>query len=70
MAQIYFCKFIIDPALTDPLTSKYIDEEVLGQYWDVGGVRIEDNILITAEGSENLTTAVKEVADVEKMVSG
>lgn len=39
MIQIYFCKFIIDPALKDPVTSKYIDVDVLEKYWDVGGVR-------------------------------
>lgn len=37
--QIYFCKFIIDPALKDPASSKYIDVDVLEKYWDVGGVR-------------------------------
>lgn len=36
---IYFCKFIIDPALKDPTTAKYIDVDVLEKYWDVGGVR-------------------------------
>lgn len=39
MMQIYFCKFIIDPALKEPATAKYIDEAVLEKYWDVGGVR-------------------------------
>jgi Xaa-Pro dipeptidase len=38
---IYFCAFMIDPALKDPKLSKYIDAEVLKQYWAVGGVRIE-----------------------------
>jgi Xaa-Pro dipeptidase len=32
---------------------------VLNQYWDVGGVRIEDDILVTEDGYENLTTAPK-----------
>jgi Xaa-Pro dipeptidase len=38
---IYFCAFMIEPALKDPKLSKYIDAEVLKQYWAVGGVRIE-----------------------------
>jgi Xaa-Pro dipeptidase len=33
--------------------------EVLERYMPVGGVRIEDDILITEEGYENLTGAVK-----------
>jgi Xaa-Pro dipeptidase len=38
---IYFCRFIIEPYLKDPVHQKFIDEKVLDQYWDVGGVRIE-----------------------------
>jgi len=36
---IYFCNFIIEPYLADPVHSKYIDGQVLQKYWDVGGVR-------------------------------
>lgn len=32
---------------------------MLEKYYPVGGVRIEDDILITADGNENLTTAPK-----------
>ncbi|KAF5138057.1 putative Xaa-Pro aminopeptidase pepP [Metarhizium anisopliae] len=62
---IYFCDFIIKPYLDDHVHSKYIDAAVLNKYWDVGGVRIEDNIHVTVNGYVNLTTAIKEVSDVE-----
>jgi Xaa-Pro dipeptidase len=68
--QIYFCKFIIEPYLQDPKHAKYIDEEVLKRYWEVGGVRIEDNVLITKDGFENLTTTPKSVEDMEKLING
>ena len=38
---VYFCRFIIEPYLKDPVHSQFINEEVLDRYWDVGGVRIE-----------------------------
>ncbi|KAJ8120641.1 hypothetical protein ONZ43_g2697 [Nemania bipapillata] len=67
---IYFCEFIIRPFLKDPKHSKYIDENVLNNYWDVGGVRIEDNILITKDGFVNLTDAVKDPDEMEKIILG
>ncbi|OWP07479.1 hypothetical protein B2J93_5008 [Marssonina coronariae] len=67
---IYFCRFIIEPYLRDPVHSAHINLEVLNKYWDVGGIRIEDNILITKDGYENLTTAVKDVREMEKLING
>ncbi|KAK5989670.1 putative Xaa-Pro aminopeptidase [Cladobotryum mycophilum] len=66
---VYFCRFIIEPYLKDPEQSKYIDASVLEKYWDVGGVRIEDNILVTETGYENLTTTIKEPAEVEALMA-
>ncbi|KAL0932456.1 XAA-Pro dipeptidase (metallopeptidase family M24) [Colletotrichum truncatum] len=65
---IYFCNFIIEPYLKDAAHSKFIDTDVLNKYWDVGGVRIEDNILITATGSENLTPTIKDPDELEKII--
>ncbi|ETN37937.1 uncharacterized protein HMPREF1541_07560 [Cyphellophora europaea CBS 101466] len=59
---IYFCRFIIEPVLEDPERAKYIVKEALDKYWDVGGVRIEDDVLIKDEkegGWENLTDTPK-----------
>jgi Xaa-Pro dipeptidase len=33
----------------------------------VGGVRIEDNVLVTKEGYDNLTTTPKAVDEVERL---
>jgi Xaa-Pro dipeptidase len=30
---------------------------------------IEDNVLVTKDGSENLTTAIKEPAEIEALIS-
>lgn len=66
---IYFCKFIIDPAVEDPRTGPFIDTAVLERYWDVGGVRIEDNVLITRDGCENLTKVVKDPVEMERIIT-
>ncbi|GAA5815658.1 hypothetical protein MFLAVUS_009171 [Mucor flavus] len=64
---VYFCDFLIDPVLNDATTGKYINKDALNKYKSVGGVRIEDNILITEDGHVNLTTAPKEIDEVEAM---
>lgn len=56
----YFCREYIEGYfLNHPVHSKFINSAVLGKYWDVGGVRIEDDILVTHDGYENLTLAPK-----------
>ena len=45
--------------LPNPQISRYIDQEKLQKYMHVGGVRIEDDILITKDGYENLTMTPK-----------
>ena len=57
---IYFSAYALQHFyLPSPVHSKYINTEVLKRYMPVGGVRIEDDILITSSGYENLTTAPK-----------
>ncbi|KAI9679660.1 MAG: hypothetical protein M1829_001622 [Trizodia sp. TS-e1964] len=65
---IYFCHFIIKPYLEDAKHAKFIDADELDKYWDVGGVRIEDNVLIDKNGYRNLTSVPKQVAELEKLM--
>lgn len=65
----YFCEFIIKPYLDDPKHNKYINKDVLDKYWATGGFRIEDDVLVTSDGYENLTDVIKEVDEVERMVN-
>ncbi|RFU76856.1 xaa-pro aminopeptidase [Trichoderma arundinaceum] len=57
---IYFCREYIEGYfLSNPAHAKFIDKDVLEGYYTVGGVRIEDDILVTEDGYENLTAAPK-----------
>lgn len=56
--------FTVEPGLYIPATDKSAPEEYRGI-----GVRIEDNILVTEKGCENLTAGVpKEVSEIEAVV--
>jgi Xaa-Pro dipeptidase len=63
---IYFHQHLLD-GVRD---SRFIDKEVLSQYEPVGGVRIEDVVLITPTGAENLTKVRSDVEWVEEVCSG
>lgn len=56
----YFSQYALEKFyLQDERFSKYINKDLLKDYYPVGGVRIEDDILVTEHGYENLTTAPK-----------
>lgn len=68
---IYFSAYALQHFyLPSPVHSKFINTEALKRYLPVGGVRIEDDILITARGFENLTTAPKGEAMLEIIRQG
>ena len=56
---IYFSRYALDAVRATEDVSKFIDMDVAESYIPVGGVRIEDDILVTAKGYENLTTTPK-----------
>lgn len=68
---IYFSVYALQYFyLPSPIHSKYINVEVVQRYLPVGGVRIEDDILITSKGYENLTKAPKGDAMLEIIRNG
>ncbi|PYI03043.1 hypothetical protein BO78DRAFT_375801 [Aspergillus sclerotiicarbonarius CBS 121057] len=66
---IHFGEHTIREYLSDPRHSQYIDEAVLDRFWDVGGVCIEDDLLVTETGNVNLTDLPKDPELVEQVVS-
>lgn len=53
--KIKFELQLLDKALENPKQSVHIVPEVLARFRGTGGVRIEDDVLITENGNENLT---------------
>ncbi|KAI9094646.1 peptidase M24, structural domain-containing protein [Phlyctochytrium arcticum] len=67
---IYFVDPILDQALADPVKRAFLNVDVVERFRkSVGGVRIEDDVVITKDGIDNLTGWVpKEIADIEKVM--
>ncbi|KAM3082898.1 hypothetical protein ACMFMF_002547 [Clarireedia jacksonii] len=57
---IYFSRYALEEVyLKSSKFAKYINRDLLEKYYPVGGVRIEDDILVTEDGYENMTSAPK-----------
>ncbi|CCF56478.1 hypothetical protein KAFR_0B01790 [Kazachstania africana CBS 2517] len=66
----YFNEFLMKEFLEKyPERTKMVNFDVLKKYMYVGGVRIEDDILITKDGHENLTGITSDPDEIEKIVS-
>ena len=66
---IYFIPQLIDQWEAEGRFADYIQYDALRAYRDFGGIRIEDDVLITADGSRVLGEPIpKEPAEVEALL--
>jgi len=67
---IYFNNFLIDKFLSNPEKKIYLNAPLIESYRNFGGIRIEDDVLVTDDGFYCLThLALKEIVDIEKVMS-
>eukprot|EP00271_Cylindrocystis_brebissonii_P013077 TRINITY_DN32651_c0_g1_i1.p1 TRINITY_DN32651_c0_g1~~TRINITY_DN32651_c0_g1_i1.p1 ORF type:complete len:500 (+),score=104.91 TRINITY_DN32651_c0_g1_i1:210-1709(+) len=66
----YFIDMLLDAALEAPETAHFFVPSVLDRFRGMGGVRIEDDVLVTADGIENFTRCPRDVADIESVMAG
>ena len=65
----YFIDAVLEPALADPRYASFLVPDVLKRFRGFGGVRIEDDVLVTATGSENMTRVPRTVDEIEGAMS-
>lgn len=66
----YFNDAILRSWIATPELAPFFDLDMIDRYRGVGGVRIEDTILITENGYENFTIVPKEINDIEALMAG
>lgn len=67
---IYFISAFFDSQATRKKYKNYVNWRKADAYRSIGGIRIEDDILVTKKGYENLTTVPKEIKDIERIMGG
>jgi len=65
---IYFNDKWIDRCLRDPQRAKFVNTTELAKYRGSGGCRLEDDVLVTEKGVENLTVLPTSIEDIEEVM--
>mmetsp|Transcript_3905 Transcript_3905/g.10045 ORF Transcript_3905/g.10045 Transcript_3905/m.10045 type:complete len:512 (+) Transcript_3905:183-1718(+) len=67
---IYFVESILGPAMLDGKKASVLNADRINEMFAHGGVRIEDNVAIMDNAAQNLTSAPKARAEVERLALG
>jgi Xaa-Pro dipeptidase len=66
---VYFIDAVLEPALADPRYAPFLVPEAIARFRGKGGVRIEDDVLVTAAGATNLTSVPRTVDEIERVMA-
>ncbi|KAG2762807.1 hypothetical protein JG687_00008445 [Phytophthora cactorum] len=61
----YFIEAQIQAVLANPVTAKFVNQEMLSRFRGTGGVRIESDVVVTARGVECMSKVPRTVEQIE-----
>jgi len=66
----YFIDHLLDEAMSSETTKGFFVADKINRFRGFGGVRLEDDVMITVNGMENFTICPRTVEDVERVMAG
>jgi len=68
---LYMIDPLLDKAIADQKQRRFLNIDKLNEFRGMGGVRLEDDVIVTADGIENMTKCPRTIEEVEAcMASG
>jgi len=66
---IYFNRYTFNTYFDNPAKAKYLNKDAIEPFFSFGGIRIEDDLLVTDDGVENLTTVPSGIDEIEAILA-
>ncbi|KAL6043532.1 Peptidase D [Balamuthia mandrillaris] len=66
---LYFIDAVLSKALNNPEQAQFLVAEKIKEFMDFGGVRLEDDVLVTADGIEVLSQVPRAVEEIEAIMA-
>jgi Xaa-Pro dipeptidase len=66
---VYIIPALLEPAFDNEVQAEFLNESALRDLFGFGGVRIEDNLIVTENSHENMTNVPKEIDEIEAIMA-